>query len=290
MAQLAIKGHSTRGKEVIETLEMLGGKSNGNMRGYNDDLYYFIATDGLICGSGIEWKDLGSKFPIFTLEEFLDKYPYKVGDKVLCCGIETIIKNIDWDSSVGEIIYFMDILGVTKGVYMKDLQPYKEQETMGKKNDTTEITIEYYFEEGSNDKVLRIPNNQEIVIENGIYILRDKKPQYPKDYEACCDILGINAGEASFNTHYANVDRLFESLYKLYICRNAYWKIIGKEMGLDKPWEPDWDNLSINHEFIKINKGCFIYSSRVLVFPTQEMRDEFYENFKDLIEQCKELL
>jgi hypothetical protein len=28
MANLAIRGHKTRGKEVIEILEMLGGKSN----------------------------------------------------------------------------------------------------------------------------------------------------------------------------------------------------------------------------------------------------------------------
>lgn len=28
----------------------------------------------------------------------------------------------------------------------------------------------------------------------------------------------------------------------------------------------------------------------LLDFPTAEMRDAFYENFKDLIEQCKELL
>ena len=28
----------------------------------------------------------------------------------------------------------------------------------------------------------------------------------------------------------------------------------------------------------------------ILAFPTEEMRDAFYENFKDLIEQCKELL
>ena len=28
----------------------------------------------------------------------------------------------------------------------------------------------------------------------------------------------------------------------------------------------------------------------LLAFPTEEMRDAFYENFKDLIEQCKELL
>ena len=28
----------------------------------------------------------------------------------------------------------------------------------------------------------------------------------------------------------------------------------------------------------------------ILTFPTEEMRDAFYENFKDLIEGCKELL
>ena len=27
-----------------------------------------------------------------------------------------------------------------------------------------------------------------------------------------------------------------------------------------------------------------------LAFPTEEMRDAFYENFKELIEECKELL
>ena len=49
MAKLAIQGHETRGKEVIQLLEMLGGKSNGNMNGYNDDLYYYIAKDDLNC-------------------------------------------------------------------------------------------------------------------------------------------------------------------------------------------------------------------------------------------------
>jgi hypothetical protein len=30
--------------------------------------------------------------------------------------------------------------------------------------------------------------------------------------------------------------------------------------------------------------------NRILVFPTEEMRDAFYENFKDLIEKCKKFL
>ena len=107
------------------------------------------------------------------------------------------------------------------------------------------------------------------------------KSKYPKTYEECSL---INSCEDRIPL------RIIEEFIRLINARNAYWKIAGEEMGLGKPWKPDWDNLSTNHESIKINKGCFTYSSRVLVFPTEEMRDAFYENFKDLIEQCKELL
>ena len=39
-----------------------------------------------------------------------------------------------------------------------------------------------------------------------------------------------------------------------------------------------------------IGKGKWYTDNKILAFPTEEMRDAFYENFKDLIEQCKELL
>lgn len=130
-------------------------------------------------------------------------------------------------------------------------------------------------------------------------------PYYPKSYEECLDVLSME-----YATHYNlryftyehgyyeydTTDKLcslqdkLNILGKLIICRNAYWKIAGEYLGLDKPWEPDWDNLSTNHEFIIINKGCFTYSSRLLVFPTIEMLEAFYRNFKYLIELCKELL
>lgn len=107
------------------------------------------------------------------------------------------------------------------------------------------------------------------------------KPKYPKTYEECSL---INSCEDRIPL------RIIGEFIRLINARNAYWKIAGEEMGLGKPWKPDWDNLSTNHESIKINKGCFTYSSRVLVFPTEEMRDAFKENFKELIEICKELL
>ena len=115
----------------------------------------------------------------------------------------------------------------------------------------------------------------------------EKKPKYPATFEECLNMLYCKSILRHIIGHKAE---LLLNLEKLLICRDAYWKIAGEEMGLDKPWKPDWDNLSTNHEFIKINKGCFTYSSRVLVFPTTEMRDAFYKNFKDLIESCKELL
>ena len=45
--KLAIKGHPTRGKEVIELLEMLGGK-NQVYRGKNEYHIYFIDNEGMI--------------------------------------------------------------------------------------------------------------------------------------------------------------------------------------------------------------------------------------------------
>ena len=87
---------------------------------------------------------------------------------------------------------------------------------------------------------------------------------------------------------------LLNSFQKLKLCRDAYWKIACAEMGLVKPWKPDWHTFegmpaifrfryNIVCDFIK-NQHC------LLVFPTEEMRNTFFENFKELIEQCKELL
>lgn len=78
MTQLAIMGHKERGEEVIEILEMLGGRNTNGYNGYSELLYYYIDEDGSIeCD-----KDEEITFPCiyFTLEEFIEKYPYKVGD------------------------------------------------------------------------------------------------------------------------------------------------------------------------------------------------------------------
>jgi hypothetical protein len=87
-------------------------------------------------------------------------------------------------------------------------------------------------------------------------------------------------------------------LSMLKVCRDAYWKIAGEELQLGKPWRPKFGkyiHYNINFYLYKdsfvLHKGEYHSpDNRILVFPTEEMRDAFYENFKDLIEYCKELL
>ena len=133
----------------------------------------------------------------------------------------------------------------------------------------------------------------EIEVRDGRTFAVKKKPKYPTTYEECWKVRFEVDGETALE-EFHNVSGYYSgplgALQKLLCCRDAYWKIAGKELGLGEPWKPDWNKLSTNHEFIVIEKGCFNYSSRVLVFPTTKIRDAFYNNFKDLIEQCKELL
>ena len=65
-------------------------------------------------------------------------------------------------------------------------------------------------------------------------------------------------------------------------------------MGLRKSWKPDW-NISEPKYVIActsngIEKQWETTYCKVFAFPTEEMRNAFYENFKNEIEQCKELL
>ena len=123
------------------------------------------------------------------------------------------------------------------------------------------------------------------------------KPKYPKTYEECLSVLRIYNGLQDVEIYNAKPSecKLFESLIRLKRCRDAYWKIAGEEMGLGKPWEPDWVNLEQNKHCIWVYVGDVILNDgyryqHILTFPTEEMRDAFYENFKEEIEICKELL
>jgi hypothetical protein len=161
-------------------------------------------------------------------------------------------------------------------------------------NETKKIAWFKFWDNDFADKVELDLNDRELIQENGKWFVVKKKPIYPKTYEECCKVLGYDDRETYCICHTGANERLFDSLYCLKVCRDAYWKIAGEEMGLGKPWEPNlttFEGMPAIFRF-RYNIVCDSVKNQhcLLVFPTEEMRDAFCENFKDLIENCKELL
>ena len=317
--KLAIRGHATRGKEVIELLEMMGGKNNCDCPADNLGLCYLIDDEFDICAHYFGYDDYeDGELNIFTLEEFLEKYPFKVGDKV-----HIYVQNDDtdgrYDVEVAEISSMRWNRARCKIAYkMKDInREFYKEEIKCKVDDSNKSTRvmeekdkakapnlkgEYYSGKRFGYK---IPDGYEFdVVVDGKIILKPIKPKYPTTYEDCCKVLGISY-RAQLSYTYPDVERgniyltkekhLLDAFMKLRICRNAYWKIAGEQMGLGKPWEPDWKHGKDKFYCICTTEGEIVLGewyidNKVLAFPTEKMRDAFYENFKKEIEQCKELL
>ena len=320
MANLAIKGHSTRGKEVIQLLEMLGGKNLNNFNGASN-MYYLIGLidPKILWVSKLELDKSHEQFTYFTLEEFEEKFPYKIGNTVLayCEGIfaQFTIQDMRWNYKLNKIEYRICQSWCDTSL----IRPYKE-ETMEKDTNkaifdgntqSCDIMNDIIKEESMEDKGTlelidliresRIADEVEVVLGDYEFVLKDgktyfvKKNKYPKTYEECCECLSLGEDSKLYTKGYKA--SLIQDFQKLLICRNAYWKMAGEEMGLDKPWKPDWEESDGGYRYCIINRSnkivlnCeYLGKNYILSFPTAEMRDMFYENFKDLIEQCKELL
>lgn len=330
--ELGIIGHTTRGDEVIKILEMLGGKNCCyRLTGYNDKYFYYISYEYKYISNSYIGPDEIKGYKIFSLDEFLEKFPYKVGDKVT---LDNKLCSIIWMCWECNNIYYQvqgEDLMFTKKVIANELKPYKEkninmnieydsvndeeqqidyvevvkksyEEEAGKR--VAEITMDTLYKAWTTHDFLKergfnLPEGFHFTDENGNVIEAKKillvknAPSYPKSYDECCDVIGISRHEVEIDIPQPYQQNMF-NLFKLLICRDAYWKIAGEYLELDKPWEPDWNWCeykfcigTIHDEIEKFHAGN---QNCILAFPTEEMRDEFHNNFKNLIEQCKELL
>ena len=199
-------------------------------------------------------------------------------------------------------------------MYMESEKRYEEY---SKGEYCHEQSFKWGFQEGydyahDNEKLeINLKNGYEFRDDNGNVIntqkiiMEKKKIEYPKTYEECFKYLGIEELELVYNFDYRTVRisnelwkqlNVINTLNKLIVARNIYWKLYGEEIGLGKSWEPDWKKQDKKY-IISVFEGTVIYfenetynSNTLLAFPTEEMRDAFYENFKEEIEQCKELL
>lgn len=312
--KLAIKGHATRGKEVIKLLEMLGGRNKNHCTGIFINLIYFINENGYIESTVDFFKKC--HYETSTLEEFEKLYPYKVGDKVVVsgfekCGVDEIITM--FETYDGDIKYktknHRDTHYFTVDRFRKVEENMNIPEAMkaitdcvrqlvGKTNDFNSIkmdnktTITFECKSNGTDVELVIPDNIELINQNGKFLIKDKKPQYPKTPAKCMNVLKIQYScKESEVLGYKS--EMLSKFQELLICRDAYWKIAGEQMELGKLWEPSLSYIQKHKSYSDENEKLYNIlglNNCILSFPTEEMRDAFYENFKKLIEECKELL
>ena len=155
------------------------------------------------------------------------------------------------------------------------------------------------------EKELILPDDWEVkeVVGNRI-IIREKEKELPKTWKDCfeelkdkesitdsSDIAMIRDSDKAWDKNRdvlpAGMGKPMLALCQLLICRNAWWKQLG--------WKPDWEDSKNKKYAISItgnNSYCYdTYAfNAILVFPTGEVRDQFLDSFRDLIEEAKELL
>jgi hypothetical protein len=235
-------------------------------------------------------------FAIFTVEGFLDKFPYKIGDMVSIPGYESDVRidTMMWDGYTVNYGYCTDTeewCTASEMIEWNELEEYvaENSENINKADKENIIDI---VKESEDRYRICVDKRFDIEVGDGEYYLVGRKPKYPKTYIECCELLSLGEDGRLYTKGYKA--SLIQGFHKLLICRDAYWKIAGEQMGLDKPWVPDWIH---NTEKYVIYPYQYLFSidkenyrNTILAFPTKEMRDAFYENFKDLIEECKKFL
>lgn len=326
---LAIKGHPTRGKEVIELLEMMGGKNTYEYNGrylideilYTREVAYYIDFESQIrC---IDVKDITTNFIVYSLEMFLKTFPFKVGDKIFLYDniTEGCVTGMEWDEDKGTVKYCV----YTSAEYwcdVKELLKWNAEFLVNKEKGEevgkmlVDITLSHlhrnHLEDVLSELYEHIKTTPKEELEREFEEIKEwsnvgptveefmafcecvnKKPKYPDNYDECCEVIGINRHDVEIDLPQPYQQKMF-NFFKLRICCDAYWKIAGEQMGLDKPWKPDWneetDKFTISNKCNKIYLNNTAWYAEVLSFPTEEMRDAFFKNFKKEIEQCKELL
>ena len=209
--------------------------------------------------------------------------------------IEDVFEDID-----DNVVYYMEEIDYDWTDEM--IEGLVEEETEKKVSDES-WRYKNIFDYSQYPQSFECPEGYQFVDENGNVInatkivLEKKKKEYPKTYEECCRVLGVSEFEYNHTgTKMWYRHKLMATLDNLMLCRDVYWKIAGEKMELRKPWKPE--NPTKHYIFTIETCGDDIiknaitskWRNRILVFPTEEMRDAFYENFKELIEMCKEFL
>jgi hypothetical protein len=259
--KIAIQGHLTRGKEVIQILESLGGKNTEKLEGIYKTFYY-IDNKGEI---GDDHRD---NFPpickLYTLDEFEKEFPFKVGDIVLPKGTNNPHEIVALEWFMNKLCYKLD-----NGIHYapERLTTYKEMKEERNITLTLDKAKEWYHKGGE---------LKEIALQ--AFTEKELNP-LPKSWEEYCRKYGY----VCLSTRYTNLPSKYDALIKLEQLRDC-WR---------QGWKPEY-NCGTKYT-IKWDKDDLIVatSGRIrafLIFPTREMAEEFLKCFKNLIKIAGDLI
>ena len=291
--KIAIQGHPIRGKEVIKILESLGGKNEVGFTGTYSSFYY-INDKNEICDD--HKKNIPLTYEFYTLEEFEDKFPFKIGDEVMFPVTKGWLsgKIIGLDYAEDQLKYKIHnrIGGYS---YVKphklSLYPMKEERNITL---TLDKAKEWYKKGGE---------LKEIALQ--AFTERELNP-LPRSWEEFCEKYPVKRGECSLESKDVITvipcdcrgNRIYKSwipskksaeahlaMIQLEQLRNCWWN----------GWEPNWLEGNIQKYVIqkwrdKISIETTYVTHSFLSFPTYEMAKEFLECFRDLIEKANDLI
>lgn len=284
--KITIKGHPTRGKEVIQILENLGGKNTSNHKGKDNYAYYISKIDNRIYKTSL----LFSEYKHYTLEEFEREFPFKIGDRVITIttnlrGIITNLKENGW-------YYVKCDNGHFVCIFRQHLKLYKEMKEERNITLTLDKAKEWYKKGGELKEVaLQAYSEEELT-----------KVELPKTWEEFCKNHMINDSEAHVNSCsdicYEDANYR-DSLYDRNVCPSkksaeAHLAMIQLEQLRDcwrQGWKPTPHQTVFAIKFAINGLGVYEYCSReFLSFKDRKTATEFLKCFRDLIEKAGDLI
>ena len=283
--KIAIQGHPTRGKEVIQILESLGGINKEGLTGTYETFYYIDDKNEI---GDDHKKNFPPTYKLYNLEEFEKEFPFKIGDKVIDhegdVAIITGFAHIE--EKLGYSLQYKNGRGTATSGILKLYKEMKEErniiltldkakEWYNKGGELKEIALQAYSEEELN--------------------------HLPRSWEEFCKKHPIKEGESYINS----AGKILSFTTKTtrrdwdHICPSkksaeAHLAMIQLEQLRNcwrQGWKPTPHQTVFTIKFAINGLGVYEYCSReFLSFKDRKTAKEFLECFRDLIEKAGDLI
>lgn len=268
--KIAIQGHPTKYKKVIDILINLGGVNKRHYTGDDSDLCYYIDELNHIQSKLISEIDT-DVYKLHTLEGFEKEFPFKIGDIVqtvpngqagiitaLCPDPVFVIAYKIRYNSKRELLFPSQIL--------KLYTPMKEERHVVLSLDKAR---EWYNKGGE---------LKEVALQ--VFTEKELKNPLPQSWEEYCK--GYKVPAMIFGPCIPNK---YVALWKLEQLRDCY----------RQGWKPDWKNCYTEKYCIVLNSDKLMVSlygiaSRFLAFQSKEVAEDFLKNFDYLIKEAGDLI